>query len=247
VERRTRIRPRSGRTKSKYLKYYHRLFNKCLRLARDGKIEYSEIPSLVPVIRWRKPRRGSKGKRKNTQIVPRDELGRSLWKIETRDFIYYCVNRLVAFAQRNHCQLIIHENLQGLKRRVKRLKRESSRLGILYRKTKDRRYLKEKRILRNILRQLSLFPYAVFFEDLKNEGNWNGLYVYPTSPYYTSITCPICGYRSKKNRVSRDRFECQSCGYGEEADYVSALNIAKSYGRVLKKLLKTVEAGVLKY
>jgi len=50
---------------------------------------------------------------------------------------------------------------------------------------------------------------------------------------YTSTTCPICGYCSKKNR-SGDKFECQKCGYTRNAHEVGALQIGRAYLRTEK-------------
>jgi transposase len=42
---------------------------------------------------------------------------------------------------------------------------------------------------------------------------------------YTSITCPKCGYKDKKNR-NGEWFKCQKCGYQTDADLAGAMNIA---------------------
>jgi putative transposase len=42
----------------------------------------------------------------------------------------------------------------------------------------------------------------------------------------TSRQCPSCEYIDKRNRKSRNDFECLQCGYKEMADYVAARNIA---------------------
>ena len=42
----------------------------------------------------------------------------------------------------------------------------------------------------------------------------------------TSITCPYCGYKDKKNR-NGEWFKCLKCGYQTDADLVGAMNIAK--------------------
>jgi IS605 OrfB family transposase len=43
----------------------------------------------------------------------------------------------------------------------------------------------------------------------------------------TSIKCPRCGLIDKKNRKSRDMFECIKCYYTEIADLVGAINISR--------------------
>jgi putative transposase len=42
----------------------------------------------------------------------------------------------------------------------------------------------------------------------------------------TSRQCPSCEYIDRRNRKSRNDFECLQCGYKEMADYVAARNIA---------------------
>ena len=45
-------------------------------------------------------------------------------------------------------------------------------------------------------------------------------------PENTSRQCPKCQHIDKKNRKTRNLFECLKCGYMETADYVAAINIA---------------------
>ena len=42
----------------------------------------------------------------------------------------------------------------------------------------------------------------------------------------TSIECPYCGHKNKKNRKGK-WFKCQKCGYQTDADLAGAMNIAK--------------------
>jgi len=53
-----------------------------------------------------------------------------------------------------------------------------------------------------------------------------GVPVIAVNPKYTSQQCPCCGSIDRANRLSRDRFECQSCGHAEPADTTAARNIA---------------------
>lgn len=52
-----------------------------------------------------------------------------------------------------------------------------------------------------------------------------GVPVILVDPRNTSRECPICGHIAKENRLSRDNFRCQSCGYAAPADNVAAVNI----------------------
>ena len=53
------------------------------------------------------------------------------------------------------------------------------------------------------------------------------------NPKNTSRCCPNCGHTEKDNRKSQARFSCQKCGYSENADFVSALNILAAGHAVL--------------
>lgn len=53
-----------------------------------------------------------------------------------------------------------------------------------------------------------------------------GIAVVKINPEYTSQRCSKCGYISRENRLSQAEFECQDCGFKENADYNAAKNIA---------------------
>ncbi|HBM2987437.1 TPA: transposase [Klebsiella oxytoca] len=44
-------------------------------------------------------------------------------------------------------------------------------------------------------------------------------------PAYTSQQCGCCGHTAKENRQTQSKFECQVCGYTENADINGARNI----------------------
>ncbi|HKQ89546.1 MAG TPA: transposase [Blastocatellia bacterium] len=52
-----------------------------------------------------------------------------------------------------------------------------------------------------------------------------GVKVQPVDPRNTSKRCPECNHASKKNRIRRDVFLCDECGYFDHADIVGAKNI----------------------
>lgn len=54
-----------------------------------------------------------------------------------------------------------------------------------------------------------------------------GVPVVLVDPRNTSRECPSCGHIDKKNRPTRDKFRCQSCGYAGPADSVAAVNIGR--------------------
>jgi putative transposase len=65
-----------------------------------------------------------------------------------------------------------------------------------------------------------------------------GVPVLYVNPRGTSHTCPRCERQDKKNRPSRDRFECVGCGLAGPADYMAALNIA-ARGQVSSPIVPT--------
>ncbi|RLI16976.1 hypothetical protein DRO49_04275 [Candidatus Bathyarchaeota archaeon] len=73
--------------------------------------------------------------------------------------------------------------------------------------------------------RLNRFPYRkfAFYADYKFYER--GLNVIEVEPKDTSITCPICGHKSKSNRVSKEEFRCKKCGFEFNAQYVAALNL----------------------
>ncbi len=54
-----------------------------------------------------------------------------------------------------------------------------------------------------------------------------GVVLVAVDPRHTSQTCPSCGSIDRKNRPSRDRFRCVSCGHAGPADTIAAGNIAR--------------------
>ena len=52
-----------------------------------------------------------------------------------------------------------------------------------------------------------------------------GVKVIPVDPRDTSKRCPRCNHVSEKNRIRRDVFLCDECGYFDHADIVGAKNI----------------------
>ncbi|RLE86874.1 MAG: hypothetical protein DRN04_18930, partial [Thermoprotei archaeon] len=73
--------------------------------------------------------------------------------------------------------------------------------------------------------RLSTFPYHKFIEYLDYKFYERGLNVLETDARKSSITCPICGYEDKRNRIDKERFRCRRCGFTFNAQYVACLNL----------------------
>ncbi len=69
-----------------------------------------------------------------------------------------------------------------------------------------------------------------------------GVEVIVVDPRNTSKTCPACNYVSRKNRIKRDVFLCDECGYFDHADIVGAKNI-RSGALVIAREVSVAAAG----
>jgi len=66
-----------------------------------------------------------------------------------------------------------------------------------------------------------------------------GIAVVKVDPSYTSQRCSQCGHIDRGNRETQADFVCLECGYGENADYNAAKNIATP--GIEKKILEQLE------
>ena len=97
--------------------------------------------------------------------------------------------------------------------------------------------------------RLGAFPYRKFFTYLDAEFAERGFRIEEVDARNTSITCPVCGYVDKRNRVNSKLFRCRKCGLTYNVHYIACLNllsrhndgsVAISGGRVV---IKPCEAG----
>jgi len=73
--------------------------------------------------------------------------------------------------------------------------------------------------------RLSTFPYRRFISYIDYKFWERGLNVVAVNAKKSSITCPICNYVDKKNRVDKETFKCRKCGFTFNAQYVACLNL----------------------
>ncbi|HHD0846089.1 zinc ribbon domain-containing protein [Staphylococcus capitis] len=72
--------------------------------------------------------------------------------------------------------------------------------------------------------------YELFLSSLQSSTEETNFRVETISEEYTSITCPICEHVNRKNRTSKNSFNCQSCGFSHYIDdVVACMNIVKKY------------------
>ena len=73
--------------------------------------------------------------------------------------------------------------------------------------------------------RMSKWAFAELREYIEYKAALAGVKVIPVDPRDTSKRCPDCNQVSRKNRIRRDVFLCDECGYFEHADIVGATNI----------------------
>lgn len=91
-------------------------------------------------------------------------------------------------------------------------------------KLKNVKYKTRGKLSRKVNRFLSFWHYAKAIQRLRQLCEENGVRLVFKSPYKTSQTCPLCGKIDRKNRKA-DKFKCTNCGFEEQADIVSAMNL----------------------
>ena len=62
-------------------------------------------------------------------------------------------------------------------------------------------------------------------QKLERHSEKNGTWFAKVPPEGTSQTCPLCGYRHRKNRKSQAEFRCQNCNLQANADVVAGVNV----------------------
>jgi IS605 OrfB family transposase len=62
---------------------------------------------------------------------------------------------------------------------------------------------------------------------IEYKAQLHGVPFVAVNPKNTSRQCIVCGHTEEANRVTRNDFVCQSCGYAAPADYVAAVNISR--------------------
>ena len=87
---------------------------------------------------------------------------------------------------------------------------------------------KTKKKEKNKRNKLAKFPKR-FLEFLEDKASEYGVPIEKVNPRNTSITCPICGKKSKKNRVGVYKFRCVDCGFEFDAQFVACMNLLSRF------------------
>lgn len=81
--------------------------------------------------------------------------------------------------------------------------------------------------LRPLARSIADVSWRTIRTMMEYKCNWYGKEFLVVNPSYTSQMCSHCEHISRRNRASRDDFECECCGYTDHADINAAKNIIR--------------------
>ena len=92
----------------------------------------------------------------------------------------------------------------------------------------------------NYNRRLRLLHLGSLKNEFEHIARKYGIAVSLVQSFYTSQTCPKCGYIDKENRKDQEHFECVECGYKSNADLNASINIRNRVAEAVlrRELLK---------
>lgn len=130
------------------------------------------------------------------------------------------VLRRLSGRERRFVQVTNHTIAKQISVVAKRTKRGIALEDLKGIRSRIRASKKQRRILHS-------WAFADLQSKIAYKSRLIGVAVKFVDPRNTSRTCPACGSVSKKNRPTRDRFACQSCGFTNDADTNAAVNIGR--------------------
>src|SRR5499433_1241418 len=92
--------------------------------------------------------------------------------------------------------------------------------------------------------RMSKWAFAELRGYIEYKATLSGVKVQPVDPRDTSRRCPECKHVSKKNRIRRDVFLCDECGYFDHADIVGAKNIRSGALVIAREVSVAAESRV---
>lgn len=118
---------------------------------------------------------------------------------------------------------------RALKQRIDEVVQEIIKLDpdmIVVEKLKDLgKNTKVKRLLtKNIRRSIGIWNWKYWLKRLEMACELNRVKFRTVAPFYTSTTCPKCGYSDRMNR-NLEIFRCLKCSHEDNADLNASLNI----------------------
>ena len=146
--------------------------------------------------RWRQRKRlQAKGTRSAKRVLHRLS-GRERRFVQITNHI---IAKQISVVAKRTKRGIALENLKGIRTRIRANK-------------------KQRRILHS-------WAFADLQSKIVYKSRLIGVPVKFVDPRNSSRTCPACGSVSKKNRPTRNKFACQSCGFTADADTNGAVNL----------------------
>jgi IS605 OrfB family transposase len=88
-------------------------------------------------------------------------------------------------------------------------------------KTKQKKSINTK-----FMNKMQYWSYRSVIDKLERFCEENGILLTKVNPAYTSQTCSSCGCVDKKSR-NGELYNCQHCGYVNDADINAAINISR--------------------
>lgn len=146
------------------------------------------------------------------------------------------VLRSLSGRERRFVQVTNHAIAKQISAVAKRTNRGIALEDLTHIRSRTRASKKQRRILHS-------WAFADLQSKIAYKSRLIGVAVKLVDPRNTSRQCPECGSVSKKNRPTRDKFVCQSCGYTADADTNAACNIAGRAVIILPDERASVRAG----
>ena len=147
--------------------------------------------------RWRQRKRLQSRCTRSAKRVLRSLRGREARFVHHENHVIS--KQIVGVAKRTGIGIAL-EDLRGIRDRIRASK-------------------KQRRVLHS-------WAFADLLSKIEYKCRLNGVPVKKVDPRNTSRTCPACGCVNRKNRPTRDKFACVSCGFTADADTNAARNIS---------------------
>jgi IS605 OrfB family transposase len=92
--------------------------------------------------------------------------------------------------------------------------------------------------------RMSKWGFAELRGYIEYKAALSGVKMQPVDPRNTSRRCPECNHVSAKNRIRRDVFLCDECGYFDHADIVGAKNIRSGALVIAREVSAAAESRI---
>ena len=142
----------------------------------------------------------SKGTKSAKRLLKKRKHKEQLFARDTN----HCISKKIVAKAKGTQSVIALEDLKGIRERTEKTVRKAQR------------------------RQHSSWSFFQLRQFIEYKTALAGVTVVCVDPRNTSRTCPCCGYISKNNRPTRDKFCCRECGHAAPADNVAAENIRRA-------------------